>query len=116
MKRYDTIRNELKSMAVEVLSHGASATYGDHVREELNAVNYRWRILCDKLGMTYKIAEETLFLLKLLEEMLKQLTSWLNNARGRLKQVRLESCSVNEMALAVQNLEVRTLMLFRISK
>lgn len=106
MTRYDGIRSELKKLAIQLLGYGSSCVFGTVVRQKLNDVNDRWKNLCEKLGMTYKDAEETLFLLKLLEEMLDQLTSWLNGVNERLKQVKLDSCSPDEIKRFIMDTEV----------
>lgn len=109
MSRYDTVRGELKKIAIHILGYGSSYVFGNVVRQQLNDVNDRWKDLCEKLGMTYKDAEETLFLLKLLEEMLGQLTSWLNDVNKKLKQVQLDTCSPDEMQRFIMDTEVSIL-------
>ena len=106
MKKYDTIRNELKDLAVSILSHGPSCVYAQTVQQRLDQVNQRWKEICERLGMTYKDAEETLFLLSVLREMLRQLNKWLNSVQEQLKRVELNSCSFDQMKQYVTNLEV----------
>ena len=106
MKRYNDVRNELKDLAISILSHGPSCSFGIVVQKKLNEVNARWRQLCDKLGMTFKDAEETLFLLKLLQEMLGQLNKWLNSVHEKIKGVELDTCSFDGMKRSIKNIDV----------
>jgi hypothetical protein len=106
MKRYNNVRNELKDLAISILSHGPSCSFGMIVQEKLNQVNTRWKHLCDKLGLTFKEAEETLFLLKLLQEMLGQLNRWLNNVHEKIKGVELNTCSFDAMKRSIKNIDV----------
>uniref|UniRef100_A0A7M5XE85 Uncharacterized protein n=2 Tax=Clytia hemisphaerica TaxID=252671 RepID=A0A7M5XE85_9CNID len=106
MKTYDSIRNELKDHAVSILSHGPSCVYAQTVQQRLDQVNHRWKEICERLGMTYKDADETLFLLSVLREMLRQLNKWLNSVQEQLKRVELNSCSFDQMKQYVTNLEV----------
>lgn len=106
MKRYNDVRNELKNLAISILSHGPSCNFGIIVQEKLNEVNARWKQLCDKLGMTWQDAEETLFLLKLLQEMLGQLNRWLNTVHEKIKGVELDTCSFDDMNRSIKNIDV----------
>ena len=109
MKKYNKIRSELKDLAITIFSHGTSCAYAVKVEERLNDINNKWKALCEKLGMTYKDAEETLFLLKILQEMLTRLNKWLNFVHENMKRVELDSCCLDEMMQYIKNIEVGSL-------
>lgn len=107
MKKYNNIRNELKDLAVTIFGHGGTTcVYAVKVELKLNEINNKWKTLCDRLGMTYKDAEETLFLLKILQEMLTRLNKWLNFVHDNIKRVELDSCCLDEMMQYIKNIEV----------
>ena len=51
-------------------------------------------------------------MLQLLEEMLKQLTTWLNHVMTTLKEVDLDSCSLEYMEDALRDVEVSKFAFF----
>ena len=110
MQKYNSIRNEMKDLAITIFSHGGTTSvYAVKVEGKLNEINNKWKALCDRLGMTYKDAEETLFLLKILQEMLTRLNKWLNFVHENIKRVELDSCCLDEMMQYIKNIEVRLL-------
>lgn len=106
MKKYNTIRSDLKDLAITIFTYGTSCVYAKQVETKLSKINNQWKAICDKLGMTYKDAEETLFLLKVLQEMLTRLNTWLNHVHENIKKVALDSCCPDEMVQYVRNIEV----------
>ena len=66
----------------------------------------RWKGICSQLGISCLQAEETLFLLKLFEEMLKHINTWLNGISKRLKMINLKSSEENEIKIYLKDLKV----------
>ena len=78
----------------------------DSIKLYHDDVNTRWMTLCRKLGIAFKDAEETVFLLKLLEAVLTQLNKWLYRVHQQQRAVKRDSCNVHEMQHALDNIEV----------
>ena len=106
MLRYEKVREQLKLIAVKVISHAPACGFSEDIRCFILELDDRWQSLCEKLGLTYQRVEETLFLLKLLEEMLNLLEKWLQNVSKRVEQIKLYTCSVDSMHIYIQNLQV----------
>ena len=71
----------------------------------------RWKDICSQIGIPFQQAEETLFLLKLFEEMLKHINSWLNGISKRLKMINLKSSEENEIKIYLKDLKVNYIVI-----
>ena len=71
----------------------------------------RWKDICSQIGIPSQQAEETLFLLKLFEEMLKHINSWLNGISKRLKMINLKSSEENEIKIYLKDLKVNYIVI-----
>merc|ERR1712176_279696 len=97
LERYEQTFTDLRCTAVQILTYGSTCTFAKDIQDKFIHINKRWKHLYHKLEMVDKKVEETVFMLQLLEEMLKQLTTWLNRVVGKLKEVDLDSCSLKYM-------------------
>merc|ERR1712072_1648661 len=84
---------------------GSTCTFAKDIQDKFIHINKRWKHLYQKLEMVDKKVEETVFMLQLLEEMLKQLTTWLNRVVGKLKEVDLDSCSLKYMEESLDDIQ-----------
>jgi hypothetical protein len=105
LERYEKTFSELRSTAVQILTYGSTCTFAKDIQDKFICINKRWKQLYHKLEMSDKNVEETVFMVHLLEEMLKQLTTWLNRVMGRLKDVDLDSCSLEYMEEALDDIQ-----------
>ncbi|XP_047138451.1 uncharacterized protein LOC100206390 isoform X2 [Hydra vulgaris] len=104
--RYDKVREQLKLIAVKVISHAPACEFSEDINCFIVELDNRWRSLCEKLGLAYQGVEEALFLLKLLEEMLNMLEKWLHDISKRIEQIELYTCNIDSIHIYIQNLEV----------
>ena len=106
MKRYGLMFSALRYTAVQILTYGCTCTFSKDIQDKFIRINERWKQLYHKLEIKDRMVEETVFMLQLLEEMLKQLTTWLNRVAGRLKNIDLDSCSLKYMEEALDDIQV----------
>jgi len=106
IKDYATLREDLKKLAVNILSYGSTCSFAHDIKDKFQTMKTRWKCICESLGISYEQAEETIFLLQLFEQLLKQLNNWLNTICHKLKHMNLTSTNLAEMEHTIRDLKI----------
>lgn len=109
--KYSNELEELQQLAIKIGSYGSTCKFSYDIISKFGCMKERWKDICSQIGIPSQQAEETLFLLKLFEEMLKHINSWLNGISKRLKMINLKSSEENEIKIYLKDLKVNYIVI-----